>query len=91
MEKDTEKTIVIFRKWRKKNGGDVIALFPEIYADTTGYFCTSYEHVGQHGDADYSHVINHTTPATPAEYAELESELTSIGYNLQIQKKYFRR
>ena len=42
-----EKDVVVFRKWR--NGFGVIALFPEIPADLYGYYCESYESIGQHG------------------------------------------
>lgn len=70
---------VIFRIWPN---GDVIALFPDI---ETGLFsCNSYEHVGQHGAADYRHVVERTKQATIAEYADLAVELTRIGYNLRV-------
>lgn len=77
-----DKTPVIFRKWPKSEGGGVIALFPTIPADWAGRYCQSYEHVGQHGGADYHGVVRQTTPAKPDEYADLASELTGIGYDL---------
>ena len=71
-------TKVIFRKW--KNGAGIIALFPEIPEDSFGSFCTSYEHVGQHGGAYYEGCIRCSSPATVLEYAELFKELVKIGY-----------
>jgi hypothetical protein len=78
METETEKVKVVFRMWK----GEVIALFPEIPSDRMGYFCESYMHVGQHSGADYTGIIRLSRPATPAEYANLAKELTSIGYEL---------
>lgn len=49
---------VVFRKWR--DTGSVIALFPEIPTDLQGWYCEAYEHVGQHGGADYHGVIRAT-------------------------------
>lgn len=75
---------VIFRKWKDaKREGDIIALFPEI-PFTYGGDITSYEHIGQHGGADYNAVLSMTSPASPAEYAHLLEELQSIGYELQV-------
>jgi len=85
MEKNIEKTRIIFRKWKGKNGGDVIALFPKI--DQGPGCCLSYMHVGQHGGADYSLVINLTIPAKKEEYENLEKELSEIGYNLNVKHK----
>jgi hypothetical protein len=73
--------VVVFRKWR--DTGTVIALFPELAADHQGWFCDAYEHVGQHGGADFHGVVQHSTPAHPDEYADLAVELTRIGYNLR--------
>lgn len=73
-------TIVIFRKW--KDTGDILALFPRIPSDNAGNLCSSYEHVGQHGGADYYGCICATRPAKPSEYADLKQELTQRGYNL---------
>jgi hypothetical protein len=77
------KTIVVFRRWR--NGGDIIALFPGI--ESSGYDCESYQHVGQHGGADFTGVIQVTNPARSEEYADLKRELEQIGYNLEVRKR----
>lgn len=75
-----QRVEVVFRKW--KDSGDVIALFPELPADSHGRFCDSYMHVGQHGGADYTGVVRQTVPATPDECAALSVELNRIGYRL---------
>jgi hypothetical protein len=61
-----------------------LALFPEIPADIHGHHCQSYQHVGQHGGADFSLCIGKTNPASPGEYADLKEELESIGYRLEV-------
>ena len=77
------QTRTIFRKWPE---GDILALFPDLDHGYGG-ICVSYQHIGQHGGADYQHCIAATKPATPQEYAELASELTSIGYGLKIRQR----
>jgi len=80
-----ETTLVVFRRWR--DGDGIIALFPEIPSDIHGYFCEAYEHVGQHGGADYHGVVQASRPATDQEAAPLAEELTLIGYNLKPIKR----
>jgi len=77
-------TVVVFRKWRDKSviGDGVIALFPEI--DDGRGMCSSFEHVGQHGAADYDGVISRTRAADPAEYAALKAELEAAPYNYKL-------
>lgn len=85
MSKATEKTKVIFRKFKD---GDIIALFPQIAGNVLGYDCLSYMHTGQHGAASPG-LVSTTKPATDLEYAVLEEELTQqIGYNLKICKRF---
>ncbi len=80
-----ETDVFVFRRW--KDCGSLIALFPEIPTDLYGWYCEAYEHVGQHGGADFHGCIQHTVPVRPEEYADLAEELTRIGYNLRpIQK-----
>jgi hypothetical protein len=83
MIEDTD--VVVFRRW--KDSGDIIALFPEIPADIFGRYCEAYEHVGQHGGADYWGVIEQTTPVEPHEAEDLAEELERIGYNLRPIKR----
>ena len=85
MDKDITKAV--FRRWPRSQGGGIIALFPDIPSDPAGRFCLSYEHIGQHGGADYSGVIGCTRPATLFEYEPLKQELTSIGYHLKIRSR----
>ena len=41
--------------------------------------------MGQHGTADYAHVISRTKPAKPEEYEDLLAELKTRGYdNLRV-------
>ena len=78
------KTPTVFRKYKD---GEIVALFPGMKADVAGKFCLSYLHQGQHGGADYKHVIKTTSRALPAEYYDLLVELRSIGYDPEIKEK----
>ncbi len=78
---DNGRTQVVFRRWRVTY--DIIALFPAEPSDINGWYCLSYERLGQHSGADYHGVIQATRPATVEEAAYLADELTKIGYNLQ--------
>jgi len=77
---------VVFRRWPT---GDILALFPGLPG--AGYEVLSYEHVGQHGSADYPHCIRATKAAKPHEYRALARELRRIGYRLIICKRASRR
>lgn len=87
MVTDEFPTATIFRRQRD---GDIIALFPTIPADPQGH-CLSYQRVGQHGAADPGHVMAHTRPAAPDEYASLMSELAGIGYVVRPVRRVTRR
>lgn len=78
------KQRVIFRKF--KQGNNVIAFFPDqVYRE----YVMSYQHIGQHGNADYNHCLSITSLATPEEYKDLFHELTKrVGYDLRIVKKW---
>ena len=71
---------VVFRKFKSGEWkGDIIALFPDMVVDYNLVGC--YQHVGQHGSANYNHIISQTVLATPDEYADLLKELKeSAGY-----------
>lgn len=89
--RDVDETVVIFRVWRGEGGG-VFALFPELpHCKDKPWLCQSYEHVGQHGAADYGNCIGMSRPAKPAEYAELLAELSEpypgFGYRLLVRQK----
>ena len=83
---DKEKTIVIYRTW-KIGRKSVIALFPEIPTSSNIHYCSSYEHIGQHGAAYYKGVIELTRPSKSKEYKTLHKELKTIGYNLIIKNR----
>ena len=85
------KTKVIFRKFSKRDGGAVIALFPGIAA-TVGKpeTCESYMHIGQHSAANLPGLTASLKLAWPSEYADLEEELTRIGYDLDIRTRATR-
>lgn len=80
-------TRVIFRKW--KDSGNIIAFFPDTVNDCNYSFIMSYEHLGQHGEADYNGLLPLTKRATRVEYYPLLQELQSIGYD--DLKIYYRR
>lgn len=85
MTASQDETIVIFRKWyRRCDGTGIIALFPAEPWSGRDPMVTSYEHVGQHGAADYSGVLSRTKPASPDEYAALKRELESAPYHYQL-------
>ena len=84
IQMDTESTRVVFRVCKDTN--TVIALMPDIEAQP-GY-CSSYEHVGQHGAADYSGVLRKTRKAEQHEEIPLLLELKSIGYNVQVITRF---
>lgn len=77
-------TDVIFRTWKGKDGGDVIALFPGLFGTSEPHTCSSYMHVGQHSSANPHLVIQATRPAKPHEYRDLARELRGRGYRLRI-------
>jgi hypothetical protein len=74
---------VVFRVWIDEPYS-VIALWPAVPADNYDGNCNSYEHVGQHGGADYAGVISRTRPAAKYEYANLLAELKRIGYKPHV-------
>ena len=66
-------------------------LLPELPADINGKHCDAYEHVGQHGGADYLGVIKNTKPASAEEAARLARELKMTGYQLRPIRRATRR
>lgn len=89
MEKDVQKTEVIFRKWKTKSYGsvnEVLAIFPYVIESYDG-LVGSYLHNGQHGTADYCHCIKMTVPAKENEYINLKKELESFGYDFNIIRR----
>lgn len=66
----------------------MLALFP-LLPETRPGTCASYEHIGQHGSADYAHCIGATRPADleAPNVASLKRELEAIGYRLRVAKR----
>ncbi len=83
-----QPTRVVYRTWPKSEGGDVIALFPDL-VEKPGVI-QSYMHVGQHSGADVG-IVYRTRPATEEEIVPLRQELTQIGYVLTERKRITRR
>jgi hypothetical protein len=86
---DKTETRVIF-KMTPKRCGDVECIAYLLDCPANYGSVLSYMHVGQHGEAciDFMHDC---TPAKPDEYADLKTELESIGYDLQIVKRWVRK
>lgn len=80
-----ESLPVAFRVYREN---DIIAIFPTIPGTYSVGTCQSYMHIGQHGHVNLRINLLVTKPATPEQYAELQKELVSIGYdNLRVIQK----
>lgn len=55
---------------KRRQAGSLILLFPSEAVNTDHFMCQAYQAVGQHGAADYGHVILKTEPA-PADIAAI--------------------
>jgi len=86
---DNYQTTVVLRQYPD---GEVIALMPDDVDPRDGTV-TCYLHVGQHGAADYSHVIAATRVANmlAPEVIALRDELVAIGYNAKYRQRRDRR
>ena len=82
----TDHDVVIFRYWLD----DILALFPYLVGDPDPSTCMSYQHVGQHGAAAFNAMLDDSRPATPEEYADLQTELESMEYELAIVEDIHR-
>lgn len=80
-------TRTILRRFPAREGGELIALFPDI--DEGVGRCSSYMHVGQHGPADRG-IVARTAPANPADpdAVALLAELRSIGYRPRVVRRF---
>ena len=85
-EESDEPTVVIFRR-SHEDRTDIYALMPEIPADTQGFLCESYQHLGGHAAADYTHCVAISDPATPEEYRSLLDEMTKRGYTVIVRQR----
>lgn len=89
MEKDTEKTVVVFRAAVGDIEG-VTAVFPFVPWDRDGKYATCYAAVGQHGACSDEWARAGAMPATAEQYGRLKAELAGLGYNLMVRKSYPR-
>jgi hypothetical protein len=80
-ENNSDTTEMIFRKYED---GEIIALFPKVIENRAKNLVKAYVHNGQHVQADLRGTIESTVPATEEEYADLFSELKSIGYKIKV-------
>lgn len=76
-------TRVVFRRW-KRSPRSVIAFMVDEVNPRNGYV-DSFEHVGQHAEADYEGLLSITALATPDEYAALKRELERAPYHYNIK------
>lgn len=79
---------VVFRKYPKRRdgtGGDILAILLD--CDSHLGMTACYQHLGQHGEGRYFHMMATTKPATPEEYAALKRELEAIGYVVYPRKR----
>jgi hypothetical protein len=90
MEQKTNKTTDVIFYMEKPEGNlscDCFAYFPnERYNNIEKDMFTGYAHIGQH-TAIHREYANECKQATIEEYKDLQSELISIGYNLNILNK----
>jgi hypothetical protein len=84
--KAQEEVVDVVFRVDKSLGHDVYALFPHEVENSKGHVL-SYQHVGQHSEADYTACIASSRPATEQEYAALKAELEAIGYKLRVVKR----
>ena len=77
---------VIFRRDRTGRR-DCFALFPELPGDDRGFFCTAYQHIGEHCAAHYHLCVSRSDPAAADEYADLFEELERRGYVLSVRQR----
>lgn len=86
------KTKVIFRRLAKNAKiEEVIAVFPALAGDSNPFrTCLSYQRIGQHGAMSLDFMAS-TGPANFQEYYPLMKELESLGYDLQVAKRFSRK
>jgi hypothetical protein len=88
---DSERTPVLFRVAKSGDYKNVVdAFFPTHTGTNDPWVCGVYAHSGQHGTTS-KHYYETTRPATPDEIEPLRKELESIGYKLEICKRWTQR
>ena len=71
----------------KMEAGEPIAFFPQEPADMDPANCSCYRHLGQHGAACTGYAAS-LKPARPYQAAPLIRELVSLGYSLDLVRKF---
>jgi len=85
---DREPVPVIFRAVKTgQHKGTVDAFFPTLAGTRDPWTCTVYTRVGQHCTGFRDHYRD-TRPATVEESALLARELESLGYVLEVRKRW---
>ena len=79
-----ETTIVIFRR---ETRASIFALCWNCPPTIRHWYCTCYQHIGQHCSADYHGCIVHSRSAKPDEYADLLIELERRGYHVEVRQR----
>ena len=69
-----------------EDGQDLFAYFPTEFYNHSNSLRTCYSHIGQHSACHIDHA-KESREATKIEYADLKTELESIGYVLIIKNK----
>ena len=72
----------ILVSFRKFPDGDIIALWDD--GNASPGFITSYQHIGQHGDAS-PELLDDLETVTSEEYRPLWDELESLGYLVEVE------
>lgn len=77
---------VILRRWKNKPHG-VIAFLPDVPAND--WRIMSYEHVGQHGEADITvmHTRTYACKVEDQDAKDMLAELRSLGYHPRVVKR----
>lgn len=87
-EYEKEPVPVIFRAVKSgEHKGTVDAFFPTLPGTNDPWTCEAYSHIGQHCTASRD-FYRDTRPATPQEVAPLKKELESLGYVLDVCKRW---
>ena len=84
---DTPKTPVIFRLERAGETWTPVAFFPTLPGTNDPWTCEIYAHLGQHGSASRDY-YSKTCPITLEDAEPLKKELESIGYDLDVYKRW---
>lgn len=80
---EAEPVPVIFRMEK----GDCVAFFPTLPGTNNPWDRTCYAHIGQHSTAGRGYYST-TKKATPEQFAPLKKELESLGYVLDVRKRW---